>query len=368
MKLIILRSNLKSGCVALERSVVENNNLPILKNILLKADTRLTLQATNLELGATYQTSAKITEPGSISIPFGPLNSIIQNASSERISLEVVGQVLTVKTDNYEAKIQGIAPEEFPIIPRLETEVASIQVGAEAFKSGLTSIIGAAAANDIKPELNSVLFDIQAGSFKIAATDGFRLAEKTFATNAFAASISEPIKALVPLKTIQEMLRIFPTDEQLTVSFDQNQVQCSAKDITLISRLIDGTYPDYTAIIPKQSQLEIEASRDELASAVKLVSNFSGKASDVTLGVAGETLSVSASSQLVGENAYQVKAKVKKGGGPTEIVFNWRYLLDGLRSLPGDEIRLSIQQEGKPVMLRPVDDESVFYIVMPIQR
>ncbi len=368
MKLIILRSNLKSGCASLERSVVENNNLPILKNILLKADVRLTLQATNLELGATYQTSAKITEPGSISIPFGPLSNIIQNASSERISLESVGNVLTVKTDNYEAKIQGIAPEEFPIIPRLETEIASIQVGAEALKSGLTNIIGAAATNDLKPELNSILFDIQAGSFKIAATDGFRLAEKTFSPNTFAASIGEPLKALVPLKTIQEILRIFPGDEQLTVSFDQNQVQCSAKDITLISRLIDGTYPDYTAIIPKQSQLEVESGREELAGAVKLVSNFSGKASDVTLTLSGEVVSVSASSQLVGENSYQVKAKVKKGNGPAEIVFNWRYLLDGLRSLPGSEVRIGIHQEGKPIILRPGDDESVFYIVMPIQR
>ncbi len=369
MKLIILRSNLKEGLSALERAVVDNANLPILKNVVLKADTRLTLQATNLEIGIVYQTNAKINEPGGLTVPFAPLHSIIQNSTSERISLETTGNTLNVKTDNYEAKIQGLAIEEFPIIPKLDDEARSIEINAEVFKNAMIQISGAAATNDLKPELNSVLVDFHSGALKCAATDGFRLAEKNFAHNTFGAASPDPIKALIPLKTIQEVIRIFPADEQLAISFDDHQVLFAAKDHTLISRLIDGSYPDYAAIIPKQVSTELTFDRDQLGAAIKLVSNFSGRASDVKLRLAadGKQLEIFASSQLVGENAYQVPIKKQKGEGVKEIVFNWRYLLDGIRALPGSSITLGLTGEGKPVILRPTDDDSVFYIAMPIQ-
>ena len=368
MKLIILRSNLKTGLGALERAVVENNNLPILKSFLLKADTRVSLQATNLEIGVTYLTNAKITEPGSIVVPFAPLYSIIQNSTSERISMEVAGNTLTVKTDNYEAKMQGLPPEEFPIIPSLEDESRSLELSSDVFKSAIAEIGGAAATNDLKPELNSILFDFASGVFKAAATDGFRLAEKNFPHNTFGAASTEPVKALIPLKTVQEVARIFPEGEQLTISFDDHQALFKSKDVSLISRLIDGSYPEYGAIIPKQSPVELVVDREQLASAIKLVSNFSGKTSDVKLRITAENLEVFASNQMVGENAYQVPIKKKKGDSVKEMIFNWRYLLDGIRAMPGSTLTLCLSAENKPAMLKSPDDDSVFYIVMPIQQ
>jgi DNA polymerase-3 subunit beta len=349
---------------------MDNVNLPILKNIVLKADTRVTLQATNLEIGITYQTNAKINEPGSLTIPFAPLQSIIQNSTSERIVLDATGSVLTVKTDNYEAKIQGLAVEEFPIIPSLDAEAQSIEMTSGVFKQAMVQISGASATNDLKPELNSILFDFQSGTLKCAATDGFRLAEKNFPQNTFAASNTEVLKALVPLKTVQEVVRMFPDDEQLTIAFDANQVLFKAKDVNLISRLIDGAYPDYAAIIPKQLALELTLEREQLAAAIKLVSNFSGRASDVRLKMSESAaeLEVFAANQLVGENEYKVPIKKQKGAGVKEILFNWRYLLDGIRALPGASITLGLNGEGKPVLIKPTDDDSVFYIVMPIQN
>ena len=368
MKLIILRSNLKVGLAALERAIVENNNLPILKSFLLKADTRVTLAATNLEIGVTYQTNAKITEAGSIVVPFAPLYSIIQNSTSERISMEVAGNTLTVKTDNYEAKMQGLPAEEFPIIPSLEDESRSLEMSTEIFKSAMVEVSGAAATNDLKPELNSVLIDFSGGALKAAATDGFRLAEKNFPHNTFGAASTEPIKALVPLKTVHEVSRVFPEGEQLTVAFDDHQVLFKTKDVSLISRLIDGNYPDYGAIIPRQSPVELVVDREQLANAIKLVSNFSGKTSDVKLRLTADNLEVFASNQMVGENAYQVSIKKKKGDAIKEMVFNWRYILDGIRAMPGGSIMLCLSAENKPAMLRSPDDDSVFYIVMPIQQ
>lgn len=163
---------------------------------------------------------------------------------------------------------------------------------------------------------------------------------------------------------------MFPDDEQLTLTFDDNQVLFSAKDVSLISRLIDGSYPDYAAIIPKQVATELTLEREQLASAIKLVSNFSGKASDVRLKIAesGAELEVFASNQLVGENEYKVPIKKQKGEAVKEIIFNWRYLLEGIRSLPGPAITIGLNGEGKPVVIKPTDDDSVFYIVMPIQN
>lgn len=369
MKLIILRSNLKEGLSAVERAVVDNNNLPILKNVLFKADTRVTLQATNLEIGVTFQTNAKIQEPGVVSIPFAPFNSIIQNSVSERIVISTEGNTLTVTTDNYEAKLQGLPAEEFPIIPNIEEGARTLQINTSVFKSAITEISGAAAVNDLKPELNSILFDVQHNSFKAAATDGFRLAEKNFPHNTFGVTTSEPIRALVPLKTIQEVARAFPEGEQLTISFDEHQVLFSAKDIMVISRLVDGTYPDYTAIIPKQTTTEIVVDREQFVGAVKLVSNFSGRGSDVSLRMTSDEkqLAIFAANQLVGENVYHIPVK-KKGGEIKEVVFNWRYLLDAIRALPGETISLALNGEAKPVLFKSTTDDSVFYIVMPIQK
>jgi DNA polymerase-3 subunit beta len=370
MKLIILRSNLKEALISVERAIVDNVNLPILKNILISADTRVTIQATNLEMGVVYQTNAKINEPGNLAVPFGPLFNIIQNSTSERIVFETEANTLTVKTDNYEAKIQGLAAEEFPIIPKVNDDSHGIEMSGEVFKTAMAHILGAAATNDLKPELNSVLLDFQSGALKCVATDGFRLAEKTFAQNAFGSTANDPIKALIPLKTVQEVVRVFPDDEQLNIAFDEHQVVFKTKNINLISRLIDGNYPDYSAIIPKQITNELTFDRNELANAIKLVSNFSGKTSDVRLRVSKNdtALEVFASSQLVGENAYQVAIKKKKGEKIGEIIFNWRYLLDGIRSLPSSGVVLGINSETKPVMIKPADDDSVFYIVMPIQQ
>jgi len=234
----------------------------------------------------------------------------------------------------------------------------------------MNQILGAAATNDLKPELNSILFDVQADKLICAATDGFRLAEKKFPHNTVAINGLTTLKALVPLKTVQEILRVFPGGEQYKISFDDHQILCTTEDITLISRLIDGAYPEYGAIIPKQTPCELVFDREQLASAIKLVSNFSGKTSDVKLHPTadGKTLEVFASNQLIGENVYQVPIKKKKGDGIREIVFNWRYLYEGVRALPDNTITLALSGETKPAILKPAEDDSVFYIVMPIQQ
>lgn len=368
MKIIILKENLKNALSSVERGITENNNLPILRNVLLKADKNFIVSATNLEIGVTYLAAAKITAPGSITVPFSPLYTIIQNSDSERINLIAEANTLIVKTDNYEAKIQGVSSEEFPIIPQIEHKDTFITIESEILKDAINQVFGAAQASELKPELSGILFDFQVSMLKLAATDSYRLAEKTLLNNDFKTSLQKGAKVIVPLRTISEVLRIFPLDKPIQIHLDPHQILFTNTVVSLISRLIDGQYPDYAAIIPKQIETELVMEKENLLSALKLVGGFAGKAADLKLRAKKEAkvLEVYSSNQYVGENNYLVPAR-RTGDGFSEMSFNGRYLMDGVRVLGGESLSFGSNGANKPAILKTVGDTSFFYIVMPLE-
>jgi len=368
MKIIILKENLKTALSSVERGVTENNNLPILKNVLLKADKSFVVSATNLEIGVTYNAAAKINEVGSITVPFGPLYSIIQNSDSERINLIAEGNTLIVKTDNYEARMQGVSAEEFPIIPSIENKNEFLAIDADTFKDAITQVMGSAQVSELKPELSGILFDFQVSILKLVATDSYRLAEKTLLNNDFKTTIAKGVKTIIPLRTIAEVMRIFPLDKEINIYIDAHQILFTNGTISLISRLIDGNYPDYAAIIPQRIETELVMEKENLVSALKLVAGFAGKASDVKLRAKSEAkvLEVYSSNQYVGENNYLIPVK-RTGEGFGEIAFNGRYLSDGVRALQGTSISFGVSSPNKPAILKTAGDTSFFYIVMPLE-
>jgi len=366
MKFIILKENLKNALSAVERVVTENNNLPILRNVLLKADSHIKVAATNLEIGVTCLTAGKITENGSLTIPFAPLYNIISGSDSERINIITDKNTLIIKTDNYEAKIQGVNEEEFPIIPKIENNNHYFEIEGQVFKESIQQIISAAQFSEIKPELSGVLFDFQVTALKLVATDSFRLAEKILLQNSFKTTIPKGCKIIIPLKTIQEVVRIFPNSEKIKIYIDPHQILFQTDSLQLISRLIDGTYPDYQSIIPKTIETELVMDKEQFVTGIKLVSNFSGKTSDIRLKIPkdNKVLEIYSANQYLGENNYLIPAK-KKGEGFTEVSFNWRYLTDGLKSVFTKQVVFGVNGDTKPAILKPVEDESVLYIVMP---
>ncbi len=228
MEIIILKNHLKTGLEAINRISGEKDGttLPILKNFLIETvDNKIKLIMTNLELAVTIFIPGKVVENGNLTIHFNIFNSIINNLQSERINLENKDSKLIIKTDNYQAKIQGIKKEEFPIIPKINKNQSKLEINASIFKKSLLSLISAAQISETKPELNGILFNFQSDSLKMAATDSFRLAEKTIANTQFKSNIDKEFKIIIPLKTIQEIIRIFKEDEgQIDIYFDQNQV------------------------------------------------------------------------------------------------------------------------------------------------
>jgi len=369
MKLIILKNNLKEGLSAVERATTDSSNLPILKNILCKTDAKtIRLSATNLEIGVHKFVSGKVIEEGEITIPFAPFYNIISNTDSERVSLETEDNNLYIKTDNYQAKIQGMNSEEFPIIPSITNQDSFIEINSSVLKESLESTVYAAHISEIRPEISGVLFDFQTTILKFVATDSFRLAEKILNNRQFKTTYEKGFQAIIPLKTIQEIIRTFSNDVLLKIIIDQNQILIKTEGQELISRLISGQYPDYEQIIPKETETEILLERDKLLNAIRLVSSFSGRVNDVKMKAeeGGKTLEVYSASQGLGENNYLIPVKIT-GPEINEISFNWRYILDGIKAIKSKDLLLGINSENKPALMRAPDEMTYRYIVMPIK-
>ncbi len=367
MKITILKNNLKDGLVAVERAVAENSNLPVLKNVLIKtAGNKIKLSTTNLELAITKIVSGKITEEGGLTIPFSTFYSIVNNSDQERINLEKNDNNFIFKTDNYEAKIQGLKEDDFPVIPRLESN-NYLEIDASILKKYLSQIINAAHISEVRPEISGVLLDYQVTFFKLVATDSFRLAEKTVNASQFKSNFSHSFKVIIPLKTIQEVIRIFNNDQPIFIYVDNNQILFKNNDLEVISRLIDGNYPDYEQIIPKEINTELVLDKSYFINAIKLVSTFSGKNNDVNLAVKNQkTMEVYLANQFLGENNYLIPTKV---AGPdfNDVTFNWKFLMDGIKALDSENLIFGINGNNKPAIIRSPEDDSYFYILMPIK-
>lgn len=368
MKLIVLRTNLLEGLGYLERAVGGNVNLPILKSFLLKADEgKIVLSATNLELAVRSIVPGKLMEKGELAIPFAIFNNIVKNLTSERITLEKKDKQLILSTDNYEALIQGQDPKEFPIIPSVHNLNKSLKIKSDTLSDVFASVIVATQYSDIRPEISGVFFDLSNDELVLAATDGFRLAERKVEANQIQSSLDN-ISLVIPLATAEELLRVFSGKEsEVEIFIDPNQILFKNADKEITSRLVDGQFPDYKTIIPKQVQNEVVVSRQELISAAKLISSFSGRGNDVTLKI-GENkkfLELYSATSAVGENRYRVPIKMK--GEKFSIIFNWRYLLDGLKVYKNDEIVLGVNTADKPTTIKSLSETNQLYILMPIK-
>ena len=368
MNLIILRTNLTDGLSSVERAVGENSNLPILKNILIKASgDKINLISTNLELAVESSVSGKILEKGEITIPFSIFNSIIKNLNSERVAIEEKNKKIVISTDNYEASIQTQNIGDFPIIPSIESGNGSLKINKEDFKEALRKAAIAAQYSDIRPEISGVFLKYSDGALVFAATDGFRLSEVKMLQKQTTGD-SGDFSVIIPLKTTNEIMRMFNKDDEIEISVDANQILFASKNEKLISRLIDGKFPDYQAVIPKDVQNEALVEKNELVNALKLASAFSGKANDITIktGENKKFLEVYSADSAVGENCYRVPIKLK--GDKFSLVFNWRYLLDGLKIYESKEIILGVNSSDRPVVIKNPSEPSLIYVAMPIKN
>ncbi len=369
MRFICLQENLKDALAVCEKTIGKNVTLPILNNILIEDDdNRIKISSTDLEIGVNFWLSGKIIEKGSITCPARILANLVNNLPDQKIELESKNNILGVKSESIQSSIQGINAEDFPIIPRIKNK-DFIEISSQVFKNGLTQIINSVAVSDTRPEISGILFKMDKESLKLTATDSFRLGEKTIQEKHFK-SESGKLKGcsvIFPQKVAQEFIRLTGEREKpLKIFVDSNQILFDLENVHLISRLIEGQYPDYQAIIPKKTATQARMLREEFSGAIKIAGIFASKINDVRIKVSPQksALEIESRSEF-GNNLSRVSAKVS--GGQTESVFNFRYLLDGLGNIFSKEIIMEFNDENSPAVLRAFDDPSYFYIVMPIR-
>ena len=368
MKLVILKNNLKNGLDVVGRSIGQNLNLPILGSVLIKADGgQIQVSATNLELAITKNVFGKVVDAGSAVVPYGILSNIVNNVSSERINLEKTKQGnLEFKTDNYTATIQGANEKEFPIVPGIDKKDGGIELGAQALKDSLARVVIAAEATDLRPEIAGVFFSGEPSLLKLAATDSFRLAEAKISGSQVKAKNRRTFEATLPIKTAQELARAIEDEESITLYIDKNQALFETETTTLVSRLIEGTFPDYSPIVPKDIDTKVSAKKEEFINALKLTGSFATRSNDIRIKITDKkVVDIYSSDSAIGENKYLIPAKIE--GPAVEAIFNWRYLLDGVRAVTGKEITLGLNGADKPALVKDPSDDSYFYILMPIR-
>ncbi len=371
MNIVILKNNIKEGLAIIAGAHKEGSHLPVLKNFLFAAENDVVrLTSTDLELAMRYTVSAKIITDGTAAIPFSVFSQIISNLSSERISFEYKGSSLLISSDNYKAKITTANSDEYPIIPAIENGSAHQFIfDPDVFIDGLSAVSTACQASDIRPELSGVYVAYKGGILKLAATDSFRLAEKIITDKKYETTATGDAACIIPLKTIQEVIRVFSIkkDGKITMQFDDHQVAFETEHVSIISRLIEGKFPEYEAIIPKQFATEVVLKTSDVVSAVKVTSSLSNRLHEVKF-VVDDTLKnvqIISMSQEFGESEYILPAKIK--GQANKITFNWRFVLDGFRNVKTENVLMGFNGEDKATVFKSPDDTFFLYIVMPIK-
>lgn len=368
MRVSCTQENLNKGLNVVSHIASRNPSLPILNHILLRAEAGgLKLSATNLEIGVSCQIRGKVEEEGVFTVPARLLADFVSLLPQERVDLNLEGENLVVSCQNYKTKIKGLGPEEFPLIPTVEKNEAIVCPVGD-FKKALQQVVFAAAADETRPEISGIFLQCQDNGMTLAATDSYRLAEKKI-------KLSKNVKSqsiIVPAKTLQEVSRTLGEEgesEQIEFYLSANQVLFVYNHVELVSRLIEGQYPDYQQIIPKDFKTEAVIEKRSFANMIKSTSLFCRPGiNDLNLALdpKKQEIGISSANTQVGESHCRAKAEIK--GQANEIIFNYRYLLDGLANIDDEEVSLSLSSSTTPALLRSKIDKDYLYLVMPIRQ
>lgn len=381
MKISCTQENLNQTINIVGHIASKNSNLPILSNILIKAENKnLTFSATNLEIGITAVMRGKVELDGEFSVDAKLLSSYIALLPKERIDLELDGEELKIQCQKQKTKIKGQGAADFPLIPKIEKQNPYI-LSAKELKDAIYSVSFSVSNSDIRPELSGVFLSFNGEDLILAATDSYRLAEKKIKliSNEKQKNIVDfqGEKAIIPVKTLQEVSRILgliKEDESMEaidtveIYLGENQVMFVYNGVELVSRLIEGQYPDYTQIIPDKFGSKLKISTTELTKAVKVTSLFAKSGVfDVRLDYNSDSeLKITSSSSQTGENTSSVD--MAKSGDSGEIVLNYRYLLDGLQNIGVENIEIEITDSNNPCVIRAENNENYLYLIMPIRQ
>jgi len=373
MRLSCLQENLNRGLSVVGRAVATRTTLPITNNVLLATDqSRLKLSATNLEMAISCWIGAKVEEEGAITVPARLLTEFINSLPSEKveINLSPPTKTLGLKCARFEARISGVDAKDFPPIPRVDEGITT-RVEVDALRQGITHVIFAAATEESRPVLTGVDAQFDGDLLTLAAADGFRLAVYKLP---LAVPVSQKTEVIIPSRTLAELNRLMVDEEEaveITVNPKKSQALFRLKNIELVSQLVQGTFPQYTQLIPQSYTTQAIVSVAEFLRATRTASIFARDGSGIVRLVitpGGELtpgkITVSARSEEIGDDVGEIDAIVE--GEEAKIAFNGKYLSDVLSVLHEAQVALETTNPSSPGVVRPVGVDNYVHVIMPM--
>ena len=373
MKLSCLQENLNRGLSLVGRAVAVRTTLPITNNVLLATDqSRLKLVATNLEMAISCWIGAKVEEEGTITVPAKLLTEFIGSLPSEKVDINLSPhtKTLELKCARFEARISGVDAKDFPPIPKIEEGITT-KVEADALRQGINRVAFATASEESRPVLTGVDAQFEGDLLTLAAADGFRLAVYKLPITV---PVSEKSEVIIPARALTELNRLMGDQEEaveITMSPSKGQILFRLKNVELVSQLVQGTFPNYTQLIPQSYTTRAVVDVAEFSRATKTASIFARDGSGIVRLVmtpGGELtpgkMTISARSEEIGDDVGEIDATVE--GEEAKIAFNGKYLTDVLSVLGESQVALETTNPSSPGVIRPVGADNYIHVVMPM--
>ena len=333
---------------------------------------RLKLVATNLEMAISCWIGAKVEEEGAITIPARLLNEFVASLPSDKIdiSLSPRSKTLQLKCARFEARISGVDAKDFPPIPSAEGGIAT-KVEAEALRHGIARVVFAAAADESRPVLTGVYAEFEGKQLTLAAADGFRLAVYNLP---LATAVKQKTSVIIPARALAELNRLSADQEdaiEVKVDTAKSQVLFRLKDVELVSQLVQGSFPQYSQLIPQSYNTRAVVDVHQFLGAAKTASIFARDGSGivrltVTPGSKASQgkLTIAARSEEIGDDVGEIDAAIE--GEEAKIAFNGKYLTDVLSVLHETQVALEVTSPSSPGVIRPVGTDNYIHVVMPM--
>jgi DNA polymerase-3 subunit beta len=369
----LMQENLARGLQIVSRAVSSRATLPVLANVLLKTENAgVKLTATNLEIGINCWVPGKVSEEGEITVPAKLITDLVASLPNQRIDLQLSAKDRTLKLTcgNNRASIKGIDAEEFPVVAAIG-EAALTSVDARVLREALSEVVFAAASDESRPILTGVLTKFAGDTLTLAAADNYRIAVRSVTLDR---PVQPELSIVVPARSYAELMRVLPDAEapiEITVTPNKSQALFHLEGIDLVSRLIEGQFPNYEPVIPTGHTSRAVLDRESFLAGTRRASIFARDSANIVkieLGGAeanGSAISITAHAADVGDNADALDATVE--GSATTIAFNARYLIEVLTNLGSEEAALELSGPLAPGVIRGVGKDDYVHVIMPVR-
>jgi len=371
MKLSLLQQNLHQALTHVSRFVSLKNQLPILNNVLMATDNgRLKLSATNLEIGINYWIGAKIEKEGSFTVPVKEIAEFVSYLSSQTIDLSLNDKsLLQLSSTNTQSTFTTTPAKDFPQLAKINPKT-TIKLDLPLLAKAVSQIAFSAATDDSRPVLTSILCQFSQNNLLLVATDGFRLSLKNIklVNPINLKNDKKPLTFLIPARSLTEITKLAKNEKEITMgmTIDQNQIVFVLEDLELVSRLIEGDYPDYQRIIPSSFITKVFLNKAEFSQAVKIASVFASQSANVVkFSIGKNNLTLSANAPQIGRNQATIEARVE--GESLDIAFNYKFVSEFLDACQGEEVVIELNETLTPGLFHDQSDPHFTHIIMPVR-